>query len=479
MEEDQELKHMCKFCCKSFPCGRSLGGHMRSHLINAYSSSSGQDKLPRKKLPPLTKTDVSIKDSGSIGCGLRENPKKTSKFPKITEEDTLLQKKLCKECGKSFQSWKALFGHMKCHSVNGKAANSAEQDSWNGCDDHHRKLIVDSQSDNEAATPLCRRKRSERTKRYMSATKSSSSNFSPCVSEIDQQEQEEVALSLILLSRDTGSRAGVNSVLESSSTSSEPLGDKKTKVVKQTELRTLREGYINITSKSGVSTDEFRFESEVNSPKNLNRKSGVDQFGSDCKKKSSIKRKSIGSHGSELCQDFEKSSKFMCAICKKAFASYQALGGHRASHKKFKGSCAPAIQNSPETENSLNQSDSSKLSKCTSRESPVHVFEEKIDTGVVGRRSKEHECPICFKVFPSGQALGGHKRSHLASDHVTKSIDPPFASVHKQIQETRDFLDLNLPAPVDDECEDLKPWWISTGNKHDHEHGPLLGLLSS
>ncbi|KAL0342522.1 UNVERIFIED_CONTAM: Zinc finger protein ZAT9 [Sesamum calycinum] len=247
----------------------------------------------------------------------------------------------------------------------------------------------------------------------MSATKSSSSNFSPCVSEIDQQEQEEVALSLILLSRDTGSRAGVNSVLESSSTSSEPLGDKKTKVVKQTELRTLRE------------------EQQIH----------------------------------------------VCNL-QKAFASYQALGGHRASHKKFKGSCAPAIQNSPETENSLNQSDSSKLSKCTSRESPVHVFEEKIDTGVVGRRSKEHECPICFKVFPSGQALGGHKRSHLASDHVTKSIDPPFASVHKQIQETRDFLDLNLPAPVDDECEDLKPW-ISTGNKHDHEHGPLLGLLSS
>ncbi|KAL0416134.1 UNVERIFIED_CONTAM: Zinc finger protein ZAT9 [Sesamum latifolium] len=426
MEEDQELKHMCKFCCKSFPCGRSLGGHMRSHLINT-SSSSDQDKHPRKKLPPLTKTDVSIKDSGLFGCGLRENPKRISKLPKTTEEDTLLQEKLCKECGKSFQSWKALFGHMKCHSVNGKAANSVEQDSWNGCDDHHRKLIVDSQSDNEAATPMCRRKRSERTK----------------------------------------------------STSSEPLGAKKTdEVVKQTELRTSGEGYFNITSKSGVSTDEFRFEGEVNSPKNLNRKS---QFGSDCKKKSSIKRKSIGSHGSELCQDFEKKSKFMCAICKKAFPSYQALGGHRASHKKFKGSCAPTIQNSPETENSLNQSDSSKLSKCTSRESPADVFEEKIDTAVVGKRSKEHECPICFKVFPSGQALGGHKRSHLVSDHVAKSSDAPFTTVHKQIQETRDFLDLNLPAPVDDECEDLKPWWISTGNEHEHEHehGPLLGLLSS
>ncbi|KAK4413500.1 hypothetical protein Salat_2762600 [Sesamum alatum] len=58
-------------------------------------------------------------------------------------------------------------------------------------------------------------------------------------------EQEEVALSLILLSKDNGSRAGVNS---SSSTSSEPLGAKKNDQV-------LKEGYFNITSKSGV---EFR-----------------------------------------------------------------------------------------------------------------------------------------------------------------------------------------------------------------------------
>uniref|UniRef100_A0A0D3D6T8 C2H2-type domain-containing protein n=1 Tax=Brassica oleracea var. oleracea TaxID=109376 RepID=A0A0D3D6T8_BRAOL len=28
------------------------------------------------------------------------------------------------------------------------------------------------------------------------------------------------------------------------------------------------------------------------------------------------------------------------------------------------------------------------------------------------KSSKAHECPICFRVFKSGQALGGHKRSH-------------------------------------------------------------------
>ncbi|XP_042012896.1 zinc finger protein ZAT1-like [Salvia splendens] len=95
-------------------------------------------------------------------------------------------------------------------------------------------------------------------------------------------------------------------------------------------------------------------------------------------------------------------SKFRCMICNKGFPSYQALGGHRASHKKFKGCCAPTI--------------------------PTEI------------PKPDHECPICLKVFPSGQALGGHKRSHLITDHQPKTI-----------------LDLNLPAPVEDE---LKPWWI-------------------
>ncbi|KAF3792790.1 hypothetical protein EJ110_NYTH10961 [Nymphaea thermarum] len=29
------------------------------------------------------------------------------------------------------------------------------------------------------------------------------------------------------------------------------------------------------------------------------------------------------------------------------------------------------------------------------------------------QRAKLHQCPMCLKVFASGQALGGHKRSHL------------------------------------------------------------------
>lgn len=63
---------------------------------------------------------------------------------------------------------------------------------------------------------------------------------------------------------------------------------------------------------------------------------------------------------------------FVCKTCNREFSSFQALGGHRASHKKpnFKDA------NGPPT------------------------------------KPKAHECPICGLDFPIGQALGGHMRRH-------------------------------------------------------------------
>ncbi|XP_073137415.1 uncharacterized protein [Henckelia pumila] len=446
MDGDHELKHICKFCNKSFPCGRSLGGHMRSHLIN---SSSDRDHKFRENRPlplPDGRNNAKFDKLSELGSpssyGLRENPKKTRKFSKPSDqEDTLLQDKICKECGRSFHSWKALFGHMKSHSVNRKIANTWEDDSW------------DSQSDNESAAPFCKKKRSNRMKRYTSTTNSSSlANFSPCVSEIDQQVQEEVALSLIMLSRDTGNWGEMNSS-GSSYNSLDFSGAKKFGKISG-------KGSFCSESKFKKSKDKLKNtrktknldqESEVNSPRNPIQKSGLDQFeGLKFNKAKSSKGKCIGSNDSEVSlpvesykspfahSPFEKTSKFLCTICQKAFTSYQALGGHRASHKKFKGCCAPRI--------------------------------------VGFLKIKEHECPICFKIFPSGQALGGHKRSHLISDQP-KSTTHPSVVIQMPSAKTRDFLDLNLPAPVDHE-----EWWIGISN--DHESGiehkrPLLGFLSS
>ncbi|CAH8297285.1 unnamed protein product [Eruca vesicaria subsp. sativa] len=66
---------------------------------------------------------------------------------------------------------------------------------------------------------------------------------------------------------------------------------------------------------------------------------------------------------------------FTCKTCLKEFHSFQALGGHRASHKK------------------PNSESLSGLIKKT-------------------KASSSHPCPICGVEFPMGQALGGHMRRH-------------------------------------------------------------------
>ncbi|KAL3518245.1 hypothetical protein ACH5RR_020834 [Cinchona calisaya] len=71
---------------------------------------------------------------------------------------------------------------------------------------------------------------------------------------------------------------------------------------------------------------------------------------------------------------------FKCKTCNKQFHTFQALGGHRASHKKIKLVAELLTQPS------------------NSR-----------------RKAKKHECPICGLEFAMGQALGGHMRRHRAA----------------------------------------------------------------
>ncbi|KAL8255417.1 hypothetical protein R6Q59_033638 [Mikania micrantha] len=99
---------------------------------------------------------------------------------------------------------------------------------------------------------------------------------------------------------------------------------------------------------------------------------------------------------------------YNCSVCGKSFHSYQALGGHKASHRK-------------------NLPDDHSMSTTAS--------------SVLKPSGRTHECSICHRCFPTGQALGGHKRRHYdpGSVGVTSTSDGAASS------QTRDF-DLNLPA---------------------------------
>ncbi|KAL8542801.1 hypothetical protein ACS0TY_003617 [Phlomoides rotata] len=112
--------------------------------------------------------------------------------------------------------------------------------------------------------------------------------------------------------------------------------------------------------------------------------------------------------GAEKVDKSKVKGKYRCETCCRSFRSYQALGGHRASHNKIKVNAAP-----PEEEDKI------------------------------------HECPFCNRVFASGQALGGHKRSHYIA---APTIQPNLDTI-KQISRNCENLDidLNLPAPIDDD----------------------------
>ncbi|XP_010524399.1 PREDICTED: zinc finger protein ZAT4 isoform X1 [Tarenaya hassleriana] len=111
--------------------------------------------------------------------------------------------------------------------------------------------------------------------------------------------------------------------------------------------------------------------------------------------------------------------KYKCDTCDKVFKSYQALGGHRASHKK---------------------------NRVCRTEHPRRATEYEVGNAVAEK--KIHECPICLRVFPSGQALGGHKRSH----GIVSSNQNHVLRVDKDASLTnRRFIDLNLPAPTEDD----------------------------
>ncbi|XP_044489154.1 zinc finger protein ZAT3-like [Mangifera indica] len=111
-------------------------------------------------------------------------------------------------------------------------------------------------------------------------------------------------------------------------------------------------------------------------------------------------------------------TRFECNSCKKVFGSRQALGGHRASHKNVKGCFAITRSDGYEI-------DQDQIAEDEHKKMMVYLG---------------HKCSICLRVFSSGQALGGHKRCHWE-----KGDDP------SQNQGLNNLLDLNLPAPVEDD----------------------------
>lgn len=297
--------------------------------IETFPSIKNYQK-PRKKRTKLVK----IEDFGAKSSGVTK-PKYAKKpnpdAPKITMP--------CTECGKRFWSWKALFGHMRCHP----------ERQWRGIN----------------PPPNFRQHQHQ-------ASTSGTKKLPNSVSEDDH----EVATSLLILANGPSASESPTVTTACNVTSQGTL---------ESDNAVGREALIG---SSDVDAD-------VAGPSGLN------------------------------C------SKFECSSCKKVFGSHQALGGHRASHKNVKG-CFAITRNDGEEEAPV--VDDKGEVKDAGEDKMLMVF--------------GHKCSICLRVFPSGQALGGHKRCHWEKGDepsgVTQDLNPYSGKEGRG-------LDLNLPAPVEDD----------------------------
>ncbi|CAL9092986.1 unnamed protein product [Musa textilis] len=322
-------RHTCNLCFRRFSNGRALGGHMRSHFIAAaplarprshgYSSDSTSSAQPAAER--AVEEEEMEKEVG-LCYGLRMNPRK------------------------SFRLVDPEFSSSAFVAV--EAAGS--------CD-----VVQDGESETETETPRGQRLPTKRPCRA-TAPPLDQPEGEPVSSVSDATPEEDIALCLMMLSRDSWT----------ATVEDRPLDNRRPAARSRPPARKGR-------------------------------------------------------------------SRYQCSACKKVFRSYQALGGHRASHKRTNG-CRPV------TEPRINS---------------------EADSVNANADAKVHECPLCFRVFSSGQALGSHKRSHLTSSATTVAGNSPLAAppppcsppstspVPGATKHGGNFglIDLNLPAPEDDDAE--------------------------
>lgn len=526
--EEQTLKHVCKFCKKSFPCGRSLGGHIRSHL-------------PKP------------------GYELRENPKKTWRSVAAADHED-------QTVNYSFSSSSTETENLKLCKMNqnqGKRPSFGRNNSQSSVSEVVEVEHQQEKQEEEVVVAMCLIMLSQDvgpwgdfSSSFTAAAAESSENISVLQGK-SRRRREKVqgndSVSAALNGKRFESAAsgylqkGLKMKGVEVAVSGYGSNDQKNKTFVSKRKKEKVEKIIKMESsasgcvKDGGKINEFEVlgngvvsnDQKKQSSESKRKVTGLSAASGYVKKSSKLEEFEVSENGissydqkindhydldSEFYISMSKRSKFECTTCNKVFHSYQALGGHRASHKKHGGGvkCSPTMLKL-EAETDIAAGDDVSHSPDHQQQPQPQPQQELVPEILIGSSSpspspskkvvQKHECPICYRVFPSGQALGGHKRSHLLVSS-NADISGKFTEVKinnqtsriadvverlSSTESTRDLLDLNFPpAPVQDEIITtttatttpssstslgfIKPYWCVESS---HKHEPLLGLISN
>ncbi|XP_062029825.1 uncharacterized protein LOC133745720 [Rosa rugosa] len=533
MEELRGAGHVCKFCGQSCVSGKVLGGHMRSHAFKNPIKSSRKHKKANMvfqddgdgnvgyglRLNPKRSWKFSGKEEEEeIVCKVcgKAFERKNALFGHMRHHSVKQRNEAqwCRDCGKGFESLKALSVHRRVHAKRLKGFDETERGLT-------QKLCIESLG-------LVRKKRSARF-RYRIASPSSSFsglNLSECkFGNGCGVDVEEAAFCLMMISRGLGNWGQISSVAESSNNNSFSVevespsqrkrvrdneggvfawdGDSGSLQIKRAKVEVSADCVLDC--ENGSSVKEVSEFGEIDSgfvgdemPKSGFVLYGIEELDVETSeeevevglsglgsmkfglsKKAVLKacdsvNKGLYATESETFADSEKKREHKCRICRRVFGTHQALGGHQRVHKRsYKslvlknedGEDRTQIGTLCETEDNCNPA------KLESSDNSVEQEMETVTVG--GSERKGHVCGICLKVFASGQALGGHKRSHYVKD--SEIATDKTRVMKQQISDICDSFEVSHQLKLQEENDgvEFKPWWAGTEQKHEL----LVGLI--